>query len=74
MARICFMPRYNWELKLHQAAVSVNCWLAAVTLVFYTGVDRTNDKQGFLLWMRRAISDCQGFGAAAGWLKELIWM
>jgi len=34
--------------------VSVNCWLAAVTLVFYTGVDRTNDKQqGFLLWMRR---------------------
>jgi len=51
--------------------VSVNCWLAAVTL-FYTGVDRTNDKQqGFLLWMRRSYRViAKDLVAAAGWLKK----
>jgi len=53
MARICFMPRYNWENWLHQAAVSVNCWLAAVTLFFYTGRSHEWQAKGFLLWMRR---------------------
>jgi len=69
-----FMPRYNWGVEIdYTKLLSVNCWLAAVTLVFYTGVDRTNDKQqGFLLWMRRGYR-CQDLVQLPDGSRRLIW-